>query len=451
MDIDDVKDIGSNLPDKKITPPSTDMVPGDGTGASKKLDDLTPKNQGRSTGHEGTDVSDLQGNDVLDPEGEDVLDPENDGNNLNKDKKDPKEENADSSGETEDILDPEAEKEKGDKQDKKDDKKDDSNDSEDGKGDSSGDGGTDSSNVDGGSGDSSSSGSGTDSGFGSNGNGGSDLGSGSSSSGSSGLSGTDTGLGSGGSTPELGTGGGSNLGGQVGNNALANGTGNAANLANGASNTANIANGANMANGAMQGGSAAAMQGGGAAAMQGGGSAAAGSSSAGIFANPYVLLAIVIIIVIIGLIGFILNMPGLLVGKIKQFAQDLWDGLQSMFENEAQAFINDDDVTKLAQYLTDMDYDLISYGFVRANIEDDYETFLDLEEQGYYLRESGRYSKIDSNGNETFYNGYYYSASGDLVNNETAELVVKDERFTKDKYGIRYWAADGNHRSNSGY
>ncbi len=428
MDVEDVKDIGNNLPNNNITPPSNNGLTGEGLNSGKKPDELVPKGNGDLI------VPENENTDVLDPEGEDVLDPENDGSNGAKKKKTSEDtEKVEQPGETEDVLDPEAEKEDKEKKEKKDDKKEDGEDSGDGTGDSSGDGGSDSSGGD------------TTSDLSSKGDGGSDLGSGSSGSdsglgsGGSGSSGIDSGLGSGGGTPggasELGAGGspgGASLGGGTppptgGTPALTGGA------EMGASTTAAGTTGASTTTAAASS------------------SSAAGGGSAGIFANPYVLLAIVIIIVIIGLIGFILNMPGLLVGKLKQFAQDLWDGLQSMFTTSANAFINDEDVTKVAQYLVDMDYDLIGYGFVRANIEDDYDTFLDLEEDGYYLRESGRYSKIDSNGNETFYDGYYYSASGDLVDNATTNLVLEDDRFTKDKYGIRYWASDGTHGNNTSH
>ena len=133
-------------------------------------------------------------------------------------------------------------------------------------------------------------------------------------------------------------------------------------------------------------------------------------------------------------------------GKLKEFVQGLWDGVQSVFITEADAFINDDDVLELAQYLKDMEYNIVGYGFVRPE-DEDYPTYLDLETQGYSLMDtiSGqRYGMVMTNADGSsytyYYSRYYYNSNGDIVDNKNGELVTK---WTKDDYGIKYWAEDG--------
>lgn len=184
------------------------------------------------------------------------------------------------------------------------------------------------------------------------------------------------------------------------------------------------------ATGAAAGGVAA----GGTGAAAGGAGATAGIGVLGLIA--------IIVIALIGLLGFLFNMPGLMIGKLKDIAQGLWDGVQGLFITQADAFINDDDIVKLAQYIDDMDYDLVGYGFIRPN-DEDYKTYLEVEDMGYTMDSWGRYSMniLTINGPvRVEYYKYYYNANGDIVDNTTGEIITD---WYKDEYGIKYWAEDG--------
>lgn len=150
--------------------------------------------------------------------------------------------------------------------------------------------------------------------------------------------------------------------------------------------------------------------------------------------GPYGVLVLIIIIVIIGFIGFIINIPGLTVGKLKDFAKKTEQTIKGWFINEASN-INTDEVIDIANYLENMNYDIVNYGFVEPEVDNSIKTYEELIALGYNL-----YEKRD--GDEGFkyynsdgqaYNGYYYNAIGILVNNITG---IPDGESYSDKYGI---------------
>ena len=164
---------------------------------------------------------------------------------------------------------------------------------------------------------------------------------------------------------------------------------------------------------------------------------------------PPVLIAILIIIILVGVIGFFTSIPGLLVGQIKEFAKNMWDGIQSLFTTEANAYVNDEDVIDLANYLEEMDYNLVGYGFVEIDL-DEISTYLDYTE---VLEDYPYYEQRDGDSNYRYYNedgqaygegegesGYYYNSLGVLIDNSTGEKCVTDtideDSVYEDKYGI---------------
>lgn len=155
--------------------------------------------------------------------------------------------------------------------------------------------------------------------------------------------------------------------------------------------------------------------------------------------GPWGCLIVLIIIIIIGLWGFLHYMPGLAIGKIKEFAEAASDFVQSFFIPEAMVDIKDEDINNLANYLEEMEYDLVGYGFVTPvlSLTDSIPTIEDLREQGYT-----RYANLEGDGyfryyNEAgeMYNGKYYNAVGIPINNSTGQIVSNTE-YT-DKYGIK--------------
>lgn len=164
--------------------------------------------------------------------------------------------------------------------------------------------------------------------------------------------------------------------------------------------------------------------------------------------HPYVAIAIVIIIIGIGIIGFFQYMPGLMIGKLKEFGQGALDTVESWFTTDADAYINPDDVVELANYLEEMEYDLIGYGFLVPTSEyaNDmgYLTTGELAEQGYiYFErrgddENARYysqsSEEDPEGNSA-YQGFYYNSLGILIDNSTGQMYSNDSEYI-DQFGI---------------
>ncbi|MGN1329843.1 MAG: hypothetical protein ACI4VN_00695, partial [Clostridia bacterium] len=59
-------------------------------------------------------------------------------------------------------------------------------------------------------------------------------------------------------------------------------------------------------------------------------------------------------------------MPQFLWNRFKEFALDLWDGLQGYFVGMDNALVNKDDILGAAQYLYDMGYDLVGMGFAES-------------------------------------------------------------------------------------
>jgi len=115
------------------------------------------------------------------------------------------------------------------------------------------------------------------------------------------------------------------------------------------------------------GAGAAAEAGAGAAAEAGAGATGTGAAGAGAAAGAPVILivlaVILIIIIVIGVAGFFTTVPQMLWNRFKEFALDLWDGLQGYFIGMDEALVNKDDILGAAQYLYDMGYDLVGMGF----------------------------------------------------------------------------------------
>ncbi len=160
-----------------------------------------------------------------------------------------------------------------------------------------------------------------------------------------------------------------------------------------------------------------------------------------------IAIVVIIIFVIVGVIGFILFIPGLAINALKQFAQGAIDTVQSWFTTDADAYINPQDVVDLANYLEELEYDLVGYGFIDPN--PNYATIAgnlttaELAEQGYiYFEKRGedtnaRYysqsAEEDPDGNSA-YDGLYYNSLGILIDNSTGLMVEGDNYI--DQYGV---------------
>lgn len=101
-----------------------------------------------------------------------------------------------------------------------------------------------------------------------------------------------------------------------------------------------------------------------------GGTAAGGGLLAAAWPVAVAILIIVVIIVIIllviGAISFFTTVPGMMMDKITEIGSGFWKGFKSFFEGNA-AYITEEDQTKLAEYIENMGYDIVGYGFASPN------------------------------------------------------------------------------------
>ena len=84
----------------------------------------------------------------------------------------------------------------------------------------------------------------------------------------------------------------------------------------------------------------------------------------------YVLIAVIIILYIFALYGFLSSMPGMFIGKLKETGKSLWRGVVGFITGDFD-YVDSDDVIKLAQYLQDQGYDVQGYGFADVKYTDD--------------------------------------------------------------------------------
>ena len=88
---------------------------------------------------------------------------------------------------------------------------------------------------------------------------------------------------------------------------------------------------------------------------------------------PVLFWAAVIILIIIlltGIIAFLLTAPGLVTGKLKDFAVSLGRNIASYFGADATKFKDEDEEYRVLDYLENMGYDLKGYGFISKDVDD---------------------------------------------------------------------------------
>lgn len=76
----------------------------------------------------------------------------------------------------------------------------------------------------------------------------------------------------------------------------------------------------------------------------------------------WLALIIVIIFLLIGAYSFITTLPGMMLDKISETVGGLWDDLCAVFVGNGQ-YIKDEDQYELSEYLNNMGYDVVGYGF----------------------------------------------------------------------------------------
>ena len=167
--------------------------------------------------------------------------------------------------------------------------------------------------------------------------------------------------------------------------------------------------------GAKQAGKEGAKQAGKEGAKQAAKAGAKAAAKAGITASPPVLiviLVIVAIILLIGIISFFSIMGDMIIGKLKNFLQGVWDAIQTVTTgDQAYANINDEHVKNAASYLEQMGYDLIGMGFVKTE-----------------------YNTTNKNEGEAW--NKWYNENGELIEEGTSnkkDLIEREEDTTEDE------------------
>ena len=141
------------------------------------------------------------------------------------------------------------------------------------------------------------------------------------------------------------------------------------------------------------------------------------AAKAGIAASPPVLIVILVIVAIIfliGIISFFSIMGDMIIGKLKNFLQGVWDALQTVTTgDQAYANINDEHVKNAASYLEQMGYDLVGMGFVKIE-----------------------YNTTNKNEGEAW--NKWYNENGELIEEKSAsnkkeDLIEREEDTTEDE------------------
>ena len=169
--------------------------------------------------------------------------------------------------------------------------------------------------------------------------------------------------------------------------------------------------------GTKQAGKEGAKQAGKEGAKQAAKEGAKAAAKAGIVASPPVLIVILVIVAIIfliGIISFFSIMGDMIIGKLKNFLQGVWDAIQTVTTgDQAYANINDEHVKNAASYLEQMGYDLVGMGFVKTE-----------------------YNTTNKNEGEAW--NKWYNENGELIEEKSAsnkkeDLIEREEDTTEDE------------------
>ena len=167
-----------------------------------------------------------------------------------------------------------------------------------------------------------------------------------------------------------------------------------------------------------------------------------GQALTGVFSAlaPYIgiaILVILIIIILIGIIGFLITIPGMMKDKLNAFATSVGDWWKDLYKNAANVSVKDEDVVSLANYIADMGYDLIGFGFITPDDEDHIYTYESLKAEGYSEEENDDKVRMkDSSGN--YFNDVFIYKDGRSYNGKTGERMEASGNGSYTKYGITY-------------
>ena len=95
---------------------------------------------------------------------------------------------------------------------------------------------------------------------------------------------------------------------------------------------------------------------------QGAAGAGAGAAGAGIYVLGIIILIVILIIIIIGLVAFVTYMPNAAKDKVVGIFRKIGETIQSVVAG-GDTVVPEEQIIEVAQYLEDMGYDLVGYGF----------------------------------------------------------------------------------------
>lgn len=99
---------------------------------------------------------------------------------------------------------------------------------------------------------------------------------------------------------------------------------------------------------------------------------------------PYIAIAVLIILLILILIGvimFLLMLPGILMGQITALVEEAAGALERFWEGQEDAAVDDNNIISVANYLENMGYDLKEYGFVTSPVTEPVSSVFNGEEK----------------------------------------------------------------------
>lgn len=210
------------------------------------------------------------------------------------------------------------------------------------------------------------------------------------------------------------------------------GTGEGAGTGTGAGTGAGAGAGTGAGAGAGAGAAGAGAAGAGAAGAGAAGAGAGAGAAAGAAAGWPLLIVVGVILLIVMLIGFLSFfsiMGDMIIGKIGDFFQGIWDLTQTIFEGDAaDAGVNNSHILENAKYLEEMGYDLVGMGFIKADkyINDNQKNDEDKNSEGYSWKQwynaNGELKDSDKGICHTDY------SDGDYIEREDGEETQSGEQ-----------------------
>ena len=152
--------------------------------------------------------------------------------------------------------------------------------------------------------------------------------------------------------------------------------------------------------------------------------------------GPILMWAAIIIfaiIIIVGIVTFLMTMPGMVMSKLKEFAEDIGKSIASYFGANEITFVDDEEIYEVLDYFEDMGYDLKGYGFLTDFADkDDHGNLIDDEDDGVIRHTDGEKDGKIKEAESEFIFTY-------LVSDNYIYTVKNFNLDTQDENGKGFW------------